>query len=41
MKGERKGKEIVTKWTKTGDMHEFLNILPVETSPYTSHTHSH
>ena len=39
-KRERKGKERVTKWTKTGDMHESLNTLPTQTSPHTSHTHS-
>ena len=39
-KGERKGKERVTKWTKTGDRHESLNTLPTQTSPHTSHTHS-
>ena len=39
-KGERKGKERVTKWTTTGDMHDSLNTLPTQTSPQTSHTHS-
>ena len=38
--GREKGKERVTKWTKTGDMHDSLNTLPTQTSPHTSHTHS-